>query len=330
MNKLLYILKVKILSNKSFKHLKTFIFLFGFLIDWATLPKITNPVYIWIGAIYILVLLVLFKLRSIFVYTHKEQSYSFVDYLSKYFSLGISFFLGSLLSYILVYYFKSTEIVFSWPLLIFIVFSILANEFLHNRVSDYILFFIGSTFYFIFNIPVFYKDVNNISFVLSIGISILFSAIFLRFIKIKDKWEKLLVFSFAIIWPTLLLSLYSLHLMPAVPLYLKDKGFYSNIKKSDNDYIKQEFYQSSESIFFYSSIISPTEVRAKITHNWYKYEIDNWSLISVIEFPIYGGREEGYRGYSYIKNRGIGEYKVIVKSGDMLVGQKILNVYSDN
>lgn len=340
MNKYKKTLNIFILQN--IYHIKSLVFVIGFIIDWLTLPKISSPFYTWIGPIYILLLVILFKFRNISdifynnFHNHSEirlrKSNRFKEfliqnyflYIHKNITFFISFFLGSLLSYVLVYYFKSTEILISWPLIFIIILSILINEFFNKKISDLILFFIGTTFYFIFNIPIFYNKVDDISFILSMGVSILFALVFTRFISINNYKEKLIIYLFIFLFPLLLSIFYFTNNMPAVPLYLKDKGFYSFVKKDKNDYIKQEFYSDANYIYFYSSIVSPLEVNAKISHLWYKYNenIKEWQLINSINFPIYGGREDGYRGYTYIASKGKGEYKVIVKAGERVVGQK--------
>ncbi len=121
--------------------------------------------------------------------------------------------------------------------------------------------------------------------------------------------------------------------MPAVPLFLKEKGFYSYIMKQNNSYIKIKLNSENISIdnyiYFYSSIVSPLDVKANVSHDWYKYsrEKDEWTLISSVDFVINGGRKDGYRGYTFIKSRGAGEYKVIVKAGNLIIGQKKIILY---
>lgn len=345
-NARLYIESKKII--KTALYLKPFLFVIGFVWDWFTLPKINSDIFIYIGPIYIFILLLLFYFRyKNFNFTLFREKLN-VNYY--FYSLAIVFFLGSLLSYSLIYYIKNTNFLISWPILSVIVATIILNELFSKKTGEYILFFIAVNFYFIFNIPIFLKKVDDFSFFVSQIASLIFSIIFLIIIKIQNYKEKLLSTLLAIIFPIFILIFYFTDNMPALPLYMKDDNFYLYVKKNGNNYILQNVannnkvysldyifnnvyfniqnIQKDNNIYFYSSIISPAEVKARVSHNWQKYNptTSNWDIIATVNYPLYGGREDGYRGYSYINNRGIGKYKIIVRAGDRVIGQKFLEI----
>ena len=53
-----------------------------------------------------------------------------------------------------------------------------------------------------------------------------------------------------------------------------------------------------------------------IIHEWWKFdEINkNWILDDEIEFPIIGGRKDGYRGYSFKNDPEVGKWRVYIST----------------
>ena len=56
---------------------------------------------------------------------------------------------------------------------------------------------------------------------------------------------------------------------------------------------------SGESLSVYSAVFAPIQLRTNIVHNWQRYDENaGWQTQSIVRFPITGGRDGGYRGYS--------------------------------
>lgn len=359
------------------KHFKTISFVFGFGLDLFILPKVTSPLYIWIGPFDIALVFVLIMIRQMVkrvlnrrkklikkeakeaenkkeeVARETEDARSkglgFLEKMNVWVTYVVSFFLGTLLSHVLVYYFRSSDVFQMWPIFLIVILAILANEFLYGIVPDILLFFIGVTFFVIFNVPLFLNKVNNNTFLISILVSVIFTSILtliLQRIYLSGK-EFVLLIVFSILFPFILLRLYYINYIPAVPLALGESGFYSYVEKNENgglvDYSKQAqglvenkkfFYLENNyydfgtikdgGLYFFSSIISPANVTAEITHVWEKYDATQkvWLEFARIRYSVSGGRETGYRGYSYMKNIAEGEWRVRVLADDRLVGLK--------
>lgn len=365
------------------KHFKTISFFTGFITDILILPKTTSPYYIWIGPINIAIILIFVFTRQaiqgnlvkrtkkikkeVKVSQETEEKKTFEDLKTKGYlriekatrwaTFCVSFFLGTLLSNTLVYYFRSSDIIQMWPIFLIIIIAIILNEFVYGRVPDLILFYIGLTFYIIFNIPILINKVNTYTFFVSILVAVIFTSILtvlLQRIYLSRK-DFIFLMIFSAFFPFLMLRLYYINYIPAVPLALGDSGFYSKVEKVDLEvgytYNKEDkglvqnkkFFILNKDhydlltlkdinggvMYFYSSIISPANVSADITHVWEKYDTERkiWIKEAEIEYPISGGREDGYRGYSQIANISQGEWRVRVLADDRLVGLKKIMIY---
>lgn len=365
--------------KKIIKHFKTISFFFGFGIDLFFLPKVTSPYYIWVGVIDIALVLTLILIRqSIRRYLHfrlkhikqeiglfqdraekiREKSgvlFHVLEKVNHVFTYLISFFLGTLLSHILVYYFRSSDVLQVWPIFAIVGVSILSNEFLYGIVPDILLYFVALTLYIIFNVPMFLNKVNNNTFLISILVSVVTISILTLILQriYLSKKEFLFLIIFSILFPFLILRLYYMNYIPAVPLALGDSGFYSYIQKGIGEnnivsyerkedriikskkyfFLEDNFYnleslKNSGTIYFFSSIISPADVSATITHVWQKYD-DNtklWSDYSRVNYEVSGGREEGYRGYSSTSGISQGKWRVKVLADDRIVGVKNITI----
>lgn len=365
------------------KHFKTISFFTGFITDILILPKTTSPHYIWVGPINIAVILIFVltrqavqgnlvrrtkklkkdlkvslegKERKTFD-DLKTKGYKRIEKATRWATFGVSFFLGTLLSNTLVYYFRSSDVIQMWPVFLIIIIAIILNEFVYGRVPDLILFYIGLTFYIIFNVPIVINRVNTYTFFVSILVAVIVTSIFtvlLQRIYLSRK-DFIFLIIFSMFFPFLMLRLYYINYIPAVPLALGDSGFYTKVEKIDvgGGYtynredkglvqdkkffvLNKDHYDlltlkeiNGGEMYFYSSIISPANVSADITHVWEKYDAEReiWIKEAEIGYPISGGREDGYRGYSQIGNISQGKWRVRVLADGRLVGLRKIMVY---
>ncbi len=133
--------------------------------------------------------------------------------------------------------------------------------------------------------------------------------------------------------------LYFANIIPPIPLSLTDDGIFHSLKRNDlTSYaVKYEpapwylpfskvhpvfHWKQGEPIYYYSAIFAPTKISTKIFHRWLFYDEQkrDWIIKGKLNFPIVGGRDGGYRGYSY--KHGIEEGKwrveVITERGQIL------------
>ncbi|MDI9354761.1 MAG: hypothetical protein QM532_00745 [Cyanobium sp. MAG06] len=277
--------------NKRIKQLKIIAFIGGFILDLLFLPNITSKFYLYIAPVYIGIILLIISVRQVFLYLEDEYNRKDLENqtfykINRILTLIISFFLGSLLSYILVYYLRSAEIVFSLQMFFILLISIILNEVVGAVFFDIILFFTGITFYVIYNTPILVGYVSEKSFILSLFLAFLVMfaiSYLLKFLKMKT-YQVLLLYLFSILFPIILYVLYNIGSIPAVPLSLNDDGFYSRVEKSNPEYIREEngkvnykkyyvlnkyYYDHrylDNGLYFYAAIVSPTDVSARVQH----------------------------------------------------------------
>ena len=336
--------------NKWNKHFKTFSFLIGFVLDWIFLPNITSKYYFYIAPIYIGIIFVLILIRQVFLYQQDKRGLD--DDNNSYYKINkvwtflISFFLGSLLSYLLVYYFRSADILFSFHIFGILILCVLVNEIVGGVFFDILLFFTAITFYSIYNTPILWGAVNEKSFIFSLFLAFCAMFIFIKILRIfkMQKHKVFILYIFSIIFPLIIYVLYSIGGIPAVPLTVKDSGFYSLVIKNNPEYnrettgrvdyskyffIKDYYYDISEinnQLYYYTAILSPTDVSAKVQHIWERYnsKTGEWEYQGGKNnyYTIQGGREGGYRTFSSQDNLSPGIWRVRIYTDSRLVGTK--------
>jgi len=252
----------------------------------------------------------------------------------------LQFFFGGLISTFLVFYFRSSDLFTTWPFILILVAAFVANESLkrhYMRFSFQIsLFFISIYSFFIFVIPVILHKIGTMVFLLSGALSLIFIAIFiailLYFIKEEFRESKKLILSLIIGISLLVNFLYFTNLIPPIPLSLKDAGVFYSIQKNENgnyDAIQEKygwknyfkFYKdfkkiSTYPVYVYSAIFSPTDLDITVLHEWQYYNAINkkWITETIINLPIKGGRDDGFRTYSMRYNLREGKWRVNIKT----------------
>ena len=313
------------------KIIKTFIFVFGFCFDVFLLPSVTNAYYSYIGIFYgaIVGLLLIAK-----------ESFS---------KLCHSFFLGNLLSYVLVYYTRSMSLEVSIPLFLFLVFIIFSNEFFKTeKIESFIdiaLYVITIYLLTIFNWPLVMGNLNDEVFFTSSILAVLLSLIYVTVFNLirKNKKVKISIYIFSILFPLLMSLFYYLGIIPAVPLALKEKDIYKSVARDDSgdysfiDLLKAPvpYYKKyspdsyliefGSQLYFFSSVLTPISINAKISNIWeyYDEEKNEWIVKDKINYSVRGGRKDGYRGYTIKKIDKEGLWRVKVATSEKrIIGSK--------
>jgi hypothetical protein len=77
-------------------------------------------------------------------------------------------------------------------------------------------------------------------------------------------------------------------------------------------------------VYVFTSVFAPTRLSTTITHEWQFKEptTGEWVDVSEVSFPIQGGRDGGYRGYTLEDVTVPGLWRVNVRtSDDRLIGK---------
>jgi hypothetical protein len=223
----------------------------------------------------------------------------------------------------LVFYFRSSDILVSWPFLLVLAIAFWANEALKKnfmRMAFQISLFFLSLFCFaIFLVPILLHQLGAEMFLLSGVISLITIAIFLSIIWYfaREEFNKSKKFTLASIVGVFALMniFYFTNLIPPIPLSLKDAGVYYSVQRnSDGNYVTvgelepwtnffklyPDFHQIvGQPVFVYSAIFSPSNLNVKIIHQWQHQDASGkWITISSVPLTVVGGRDNGFRTYS--------------------------------
>ncbi len=247
---------------------------------------------------------------------------------------GVHFFLGGLLSSYVVFYFKSAAVGRSLIFVGLLLGLLLANEFFSHRLREVKLlvtlyFFCWSAFLTFF-LPILMRRMSATLFVLSTGLGLILTGALL--VAIYGSWREGLR---ALAFPSLLcgglLLSYFANVIPPVPLALKEGGIYRSVRRVGARYEvvygepprwlfwrhdEREFaYRPGEAIYCFAAIFAPTDFREGVLHEWQRLdERGRWVTTDRLAYAIVGGREQGYRGYTFKRRIELGRWRVEVRT----------------
>lgn len=343
------VIKAKELYLKYERHLSSFGLIAGFVFDAFTLRRVDLPMEnIWIvfrligGALGVFLLTVFDKKKGSDV-TQLSEREKDIHFLLLFIT---QFMFGGLLGTYIVFYFRSATLLSSWPFLLFLFIALLCNEMLRDRyirMSFQIsMLFISIYAFAIYILPVIFHRIGPGIFLVSGLVSLLTLALFLLVVwyvsreRFKTNW-KILIWLIGGI-TALINILYFTNLIPPIPLSLKEGGIYHSISRSSlGDYILEgepvseglvnkalsyfrlyDVYHQipGQPVYAFSAVFSPTSLNTTVVHNWqyYNESAKKWVTKSRVTLPIVGGRDGGYRTYSYKTNLEEGRWRVDVET----------------
>lgn len=330
-------------------------FIAGFSWDNLTLNRIDRFLDNMIMLLYLLLL------GALIVLNHLVDSgrinYEQISKRRNLFPVGIQFFFGSLFSSYVVFYFQSASLSENWLFLVFLVILLVVNEFIKDRYDslrlNMALYFMAAFSFSIFFVPVVLKIMNSLIFFISGFLALIFILTILYFLcKEKDKLDLALFKKTGILISGLFILLnllYFFNWIPPVPLSLKQGGIYHHVKKEGDLYKLQfekgswyEFLKDSDdtfnfspgdTVFCFASVFAPTKLEKKIYFHWqfYNERKEEWQSTDRRNYRITGGREGGYRGYTYKRNMRAGDWRIDVETGEKaLLGRITFTVVMDS
>ncbi len=259
----------------------------------------------------------------------------------------IQFAFGGLLSAYTIYYFRSASFTKTGLFFLLIVFIFIANEFLKERLSNiylqFSMLFLCSFSFFIFFLPVVLKQMNTGLFLLGGGTALVLTLLFLTalyylsLLEGSSQYRRLL--GMVVVFFLLFNGLYFLNWIPPVPLSLKHAGIYHSVQRQGEvyrvRYAQPEWYQfyrrsetdfrytAGDTVFCFAAVFAPTQLKKSIYHQWYEYVGgQGWQSRDRMTYELVGGRDDGYRGYTYKCNVTVGKWRVdICTEEGLLVGR---------
>ncbi len=269
----------------------------------------------------------------------------------------VQFAFGGLFSGFLSLYSRSAAFAVSWIFVLIVAALLLANERftrLYVRFSFQVSVYFGVLFSFlIFFLPVIFHRIGPYMFLTSGLVSLALIAVFMTLLsylvpEIVRREKTRVARSIAIIF-VIFNILYFSNAIPPLPLALKEAGVYHSIVHNVPSgytltYEAVPWYEAylryntivhvapGEKIYVWSSVFAPSGLSTLILHQWQHYDdsAHAWVTTSTVSFPIIGGRDGGYRGYSlqYGLAPGAWRVNVITQYGQMIgrVSFTVINV----
>jgi len=247
----------------------------------------------------------------------------FIRYVRLLAPLALQFTFGALLSASLIFYWFSGALSVSWPIIILVAALAIGNE----AFRDYYL-------RPIVQIPIYYFAIFSLSSlilpfvlnsiepwifyasgILSMVIIVFYLRVFVKINNVKEHQVKYLTGSVLTIFIAIN-ALYAFNIIPPIPLSIRDAGVYHNVARAGGEYVLEAEQESilqklmpgqrvhideTGSIFMFTSIFAPADLNTRIYHQWEMFETGSrtWIEKGNPSYRLFGGRQEGYRGYSF-------------------------------
>ncbi len=312
------------------------IFIAGFLFDLFTLGRIDESFNLIQQSLYLAILLFLLYYRIRKENEDPPPHYPKLDKYLGYHQEIYHFLTGSLLSAYVIFYFLSASLITSF-LFIALIFGLLViNEFPQfHKLGTPIrlgLFQLCLSSYFIFLFPILFKSVGTFIFLFSLIVSITPCLLLIHFLikkeTLKDVYDQIGI-PLGVV--TLFALLYLFSLIPPVPISIKKIGIYRDIGKKHDSYVlstenpiwkfwnygdQKYYYRQGDKVYLFFSIFSPSKFEDHVMIQWQYHTKKGWQKSDNIRVAISGGRELGYRGYTYKQNIMEGDWRTLILSSD--------------
>ncbi len=126
-----------------------------------------------------------------------------------------------------------------------------------------------------------------------------------------------------------MLVLHVFNVIPPVPLVKKDMLVAHQLRRTSDGYVAHvespgfRFWRRSsatfhragnERVYCFTSVFVPPGITTTIRHRWEVLQDGEWTTTSVVPIRISGGRQTGYRGYTFKQNVVPGKWRVTAEA----------------
>jgi MFS family permease len=264
-----------------------------------------------------------------------------------YYPMASQFLLGGLFSAYAIFYSRSATFTGTAVFFALLIMLLVANEFLRDRLSNLRilvgLYAVVSFAFFTFFVPVITGFMNAAIFILgallSLGVTLYLVQLVYRRSPDQSGRQPFAVMTPAIVLIAMLVGFYFMNWIPPVPLSLKFGGLYHEVKRTGDQFelvFEKSWYQfwkrsdttfpADEPIYCFTAVFAPVDLNTTIYHHWYYRPNDSRPFTHADKIPlkISGGREGGYRAYSFKQGLDPGDWRVDVEAV-MVEGQREAN-----
>ncbi|MBU6390216.1 DUF2914 domain-containing protein [Patescibacteria group bacterium] len=311
------------LRQKIKKHGSAVAFILGFAWDNVMIGRIDHAfanimlgTYLTISAFCIIALNIHVKKNS----GGPSQKYG------RWLAIIMQFCFGSLMSAYIIFYTRSASLAASWPFLAFLVLMVLGNELLRERYHlprfQIPIFFIVLFSYAVFSLPIIVGRIGSDIFMASGLVSVaIVSLLWLVGRRAAPEAfasdKRAAVISVAAIYMLFNIAYFE-QIIPPVPLALKYIGVYHLVTRNNDGSYSLSFepgfwypiitdtsgtYHKSpgEPVYVWSSVFAPTRITTPLFYRWSYFDASKnaWVTTDLVPFQIVGGRDAGFRGYTF-------------------------------
>ncbi len=264
----------------------------------------------------------------------------------EWFPHAIQFFLGALFSAHVVFYFQSADLGPTAVFLVILMVLLVANEFIHQRMFNlyllFALYFLACASFFIFFIPVVTKTMNYQTFIGGALLGLVITGGMVLYLAASGVFQKLRQLYFGLGVVALLFGMlnvfYLQNWIPPVPLAMRYGEVFHHVQRADGVYelhyepadswwaeVSPTFHRAEgERVYCFAAVFAPTDLKTRIYHKWQHFDEAQqaWVMTDDIPYNVLGGRNRGFRGYTYKQNLSPGRWRVDVETEDgRLIGR---------
>lgn len=333
--------------KKNESKLDIIFFVCGFIFDAWMVSHPDEPMVILQQAFYLFLISLIIHYELLFR-LEKWQPSKWASKIWPYQNFAIHFFLGTLLNVYSIFYIKSASLFSSVAFLFVMIFMIFMNELPFVKKSKEInlkvgLYSICLFSFFSILFPLLFGFIGFVPFCFSAISTLAVLLVQLRFLRNLVPEPGVLfhaIFAPVVIVVIIFSSFFFLGWIPPVPLSVKEQGIYHYLVKRDSHYYlyaemnensfwnfgKSTFHaEPDDKIYFYSQIFSPARISDKMIVHWFKKnDVGIWESMDKVPVAIKGGREEGFRAFTFKSNYEAGEWKILVETSS---GVEISRLY---
>lgn len=342
---------IELLIRKYERYVAPFTFVAGFLLDTITLQRVD----LWMDHMILTGYLAIAGagIMILNLYESGRLRFRMLEWGIQFVPVLMQFAFGGLFSAFIIFYTKSGTLAKSWLFFLVLAVLLVGNERFRRRYQRFTfqlsIFFVALFSYAIFALPVL-VGAMGVGVFLAGGIVSLIATWLFVLLLAQVTPQQIAQSRQALLWSiggiyALFHLLYFANIIPPIPLSLKGSGVYHAVERTVQGYaVRYEparwyaffsetsslyHWQEGEPIYFFSSVFAPTRFTAAIFHRWSYYGAveERWIEYANVSFPIMGGRDGGYRGYSFITGIRPGKWRVEVVNGrGQVLGQEKFTV----
>jgi hypothetical protein len=314
------------LARRARTWLPALFFIGGFAWDAVTLGRTITPLDLFILAAY------LAGAALILVVLGRKARFRGAEYAG----LMLQFLFGGIFSALFIFYFLSSSDLPGYLVVLALASLLIGNEFLESAYSElslsWVFFTLSSIMFFNFALAHLFRSISTIWFYIGTAVAV----VFVLLLRTTARRGTATIVP-ALIAAGVMVALHIVNAIPPVPLVKKEMLVAHDLQKRSGGYVMAvespdwQFWRSSSTIFHrqgdervycFTSVFVPRGIETTLRHRWQRWDRSKgWVDAGSVPFRITGGREGGYRGYTYKSNATPGRWRVLAESeGGATVG----------